>query len=411
MVSFVCNEEKTTIPEYHVTRKATSLFAQIIHQLIDLPTFERIVRKHQGEKHSKGFRCWEQLVAMLFLHFSAVTSLREIVGGLRTTAGKVLHLRLKRVHGHTTLAYANEHRPWEIYQDLFFATLNRCQSTLRTGHKFRFKNKLISMDSTTISLCLNLFPWAKFRQKKGGVKVHCLLDHDGYFPEFAFVTDGKKSDSRTARMILGQVHRLPPGSIIVFDRAYVDFTLFNTLAADNVFFVTRLKEGMNWRVIHHREPPKNRGILRDDEIVFEGQAASRLGQQTFRLVSILVEETGEEMTFLTNNFALGATTIAKIYRNRWNIEIFFKTLKQHLKIKTFVGESENALKIQIWTAMISVLGMKYLKALSTYGWSLSNLVAFLRLNLFTYRDLTAWLNNPISEPAWVPDMQISMVFS
>ena len=393
-----------------MTHKTTSLFAQIIHHLIDLPTFERIVRRHQGEKHSKGFSCWDQLVAMLFLHFSAVTSLREIVGGLRTAAGKVSHLRLKKVHGHSTLAYANEHRPWEIYQDLFFATLERCRSTLRTGQRLRFKNKLISMDSTTISLCLSLFQWAKFRQTKGGVKVHCLLDHDGYFPEFAHITEAKKSDSKIARLILSQLHRLPPASIIVFDRAYVDFTLFKNLSDDNVFFVTRLKEGMNWRVIRHREVPKNRGILRDDEIVFEGQAAAVLGQQTFRIVSILVEQTGEEMTFLTNNFSFGATTIAKIYKDRWNIEIFFKTLKQHLKVKTFVGETENALKIQIWTAMIAVLGMKYMKALSTYGWSLSNLVAFLRLNLFTYRDLLAWLNNPIAEPAWEPDMQISFDF-
>lgn len=394
-----------------MTHKTTSLFAQIIHRMIDLPTFERIVATHGGEKHSKGFRCWDQLVAMLFLQLSGVTSLREIVGGLKSVAGKVLHLRLKKVHGHTTLAYANEHRPWEIYRDLFFTVLSRSQQTLRLGHSFRFKNKLVSMDSTLISLCLSLFPWAKYRQKKGGVKVHCLLDHDGYFPEFAHITDGKASDSRIARLVLLKLHRLSAGSIIVFDRAYVDFKLFAGLCADGVFFVTRLKEGMNWRVERHRPLPANRNIVRDDEIVFEGQAAIKdLGQQIFRIVEIIDEETGETMTFLTNNLDFGATTISKIYKDRWQIEIFFKTLKQHLKIKTFVGVSENALRIQIWTALITGLAMKYLKAISGFNWSLSNLVAFVRLNLFTYRDLVAWLNNPFVEPLWEPSMQVELVF-
>jgi hypothetical protein len=393
-----------------VTHKTTSLFAQIIHHLIDLPTFERIIRAHRGEKHSKGFRCWDQFVAMLFLQLSGVTSLREIVGGLKSVAGKVSHLRLNKVHGHTTLAYANEHRPWEIYRDLFFSVLTRSQQTLRVGTSFRFKNKLLSMDSSLVSLCLSLFPWARYRQKKGGVKVHCLLDHDGYFPEFAHITDGKTSDSRIARLVLLKLHRLSAGSIIVFDRAYVDFKLFVGLCADSVFFVTRLKEGMNWRVIRHHPLPQHRNIVRDDEIAFEGVAAKVLGQLTFRIVAIYDETTGETMTFLTNNFNLGSTTIARIYKDRWQIEIFFKTLKQHLKIKTFVGVSENALHIQIWTAMIAVLAMKYLKALSTFGWSLSNLVAFLRLNLFTYRDLLAWLNQPFAEPPWEPSMQLAFEF-
>lgn len=223
----------------------------------------RIVRRHHGNKGSKGLRCADQLIAMLFLHLGKVTSLREIRDGLRSVAGKVLHLGMQKIPGHSTLAYSNAHRSWEMYRDLFFATLDRCRSTLTGGKRFRFKNRLLSMDATFIDLCLELFPWAHYRQTKGAVKIHMLLDHDGYFPVFADITDGKRHDSHAARQALSDPELLPADSIVVFDRGYLDFRLFAQLTSRGVFFVTRLKEGMNWRVVEHRAVPKNSGIMHD----------------------------------------------------------------------------------------------------------------------------------------------------
>lgn len=345
---------------------------------------------------------------MLFLHLSKVTSLREITYGLRSAAGRVAHLGMGKIPGHSTLAYANEHRPWQIYQELFFAVLARCQNGLRGRKQFRFKNRLLSMDATFIELCLSLYPWAKFRQTKGAVKVHMLYDHDGYFPVFAHITDGKRGDAPVARHVLADPELLPSGSIIVFDRAYLDFRLFRLLQQRSVWFVTRLKEGMNWIVTAERPAPQNRNILRDVDLTFCSATSKRLGQQALRMVESIDPETGKTIQILTNNWALGASTIARIYKDRWQIEIFFKTLKQHLKIKTFVGTSENALLIQIWTALIGVLAFKVLKAMAQYSWSMSNLVAMVRLNLFTYRDMQQWLDHPFSEPPWEPDRQIPL---
>lgn len=391
-----------------MTHKATSLFSQIITTIIDAREFRSIVRAHHGDKHSKGLRCRDQLVAMLFLHLSKVTSLREIGHGLRTVAGKIAHLGMMKVPGHSTLAYANAHRPAEMYRELFFAILARCQSLLHGRKPFRFKNRLVSMDATFIQLCLSLFPWAQYQQTKGAVKLHMLYDHDGYFPAFAHITNGKGADAPVARQILSRPDVLSEGSIVVFDRAYVDFALFATLISRGVFFVTRLKEGMNWIVAEQRGVPKQGGILRDDLIAFQGKKAALLGQHLLRLVEYEDPATGERYRYLTNHLTFGPTTIARIYKERWQIEVFFKTLKQHLKIKTFVGTSENALLIQIWTALITVLALKLLKKLSTFGWSLSNLVTLVRLTLFSYRDLSAWLDHPFSEPPWEPDIQLDL---
>ena len=391
-----------------MTRKASSLFSQIITLIIDAGEFRRLVRDHHGDKHSKGLHCRDQFIAMLFLHLSKVTSLREIAHGLRTVAGKIAHLGMTKVPGHSTLAYANAHRPAEMYRSLFFAVLDRCHSLLRGGKPFRFKNKLLSMDATSIQLCLSLFPWAQYRQTKGAVKLHMLLDHDGYFPAFAHITDGKRGDAPVAHHMLTNPELLPAGSIVVFDRAYVDFALFASLSKGDVFFVTRLKEGMNWVVREHRSVPQRGSILRDDLIEFQGQNAEHLGQHLLRLVEYQDPASGECYRYLTNQLTFGPTTIARIYKDRWQIEIFFKTLKQHLKIKTFVGTTENALLIQIWTALIAVLALKLLKKLSTYGWSMSNLVAMVRLTLFSYRDMRSWLDHPFSEPPWEPDIQLDL---
>jgi hypothetical protein len=387
--------------------KGTSLFAQIV-SVVDRAGFQRIVSKHRADKHSKGFSCWDQCVSMLYCHLAQATSLREICGGLATVTGKIVHLGLHRAPKRSTLSYANEHRSFEIYVDLFHLLHGLCAAAWRGKRKFRFKNKLFSMDATTIDLCLSLFPWAKFRQTKGAVKVHLLLDHDGYLPVFAHITEGKRHEVRVARH-WAETSIFPEGSIVVCDRGYNDFELFRRWHDQGVWFVTRMKDNTRYDVIK-RNPVRKGGSIRSDEwVVLTGQKAIGMPLPDFRRIVVWDEDNQREIVLLTNHLDFAASTVAKIYKDRWQIEIFFKTIKQHLKIKTFVGTSANALKVQIWTALCAILLLKYLKFLSTFGWSLSNLIAFLRVNLFTYRDLQAWLNNPFETPPCPPQtMQLAL---
>lgn len=257
----------------------------------------------------------------------------------------------------------------------------------------RFKNKLFSLDATVIELCASLFDWARFRQTKGAVKLHLLLDHDGYLPVFAHVTDGKVHEVKVARAM-----NFPSGSIVVIDKEYVDYGLFWKWTRKGVFFVTRQKDNARYCVVRGRPIPVNRNILRDQLIEFEGFYAKQSYPEQLRRLEVWDEENKRTIVLLTNHLSFGVTTIAAIYRDRWQIEIFFKIIKQNLRIKTFVGTSKNALLIQIWTALIAVLILKYLKHRASFSWSLSNLVAMLRYNLFTYRDLWGWINNPFEPP-------------
>jgi len=297
----------------------------------------------------------------------------------------------------STLSYANAHRPWEMYQDLFYQTLDICRASGTKKHKFRFKNKLLSLDSSTISLCLSLFPWAKFRRTKGAVKLHLLLDHDGYLPTYAYISNGKKHDVTVARKV-----PLSPYSIVTMDRGYNDYLLFAHWTENNIFFVTRLKDNASYTVVEERGVPKNRNILADQLIQFNGHYAQKKCPHILRKVVVWDDENDREIVLLTNHMEFGATTISAIYKDRWQIELFFKALKQNLKVKTFVGTSENALYIQIWTALIAILLLKYLQFKSKLNWSLSNLVAFLRWNLFTHRDLWKWLDTPYDTPPLEP---------
>jgi len=293
---------------------------------------------------------------MLFCQLAQAKSLREISDGLAVTCGKLSHLGLSAAPAKSTLAYANAHRPWQLYQDTFFHLLDFCRhDSPGKKRKFRFKNKLLSLDSTTIDLCLSLFPWANFRQTKGAVKLHLLLDHDGYLPDFAVVTDGKASDVITARCFT-----LPTGSIVAVDRGYYDFNLFWQWNESGVFFVTRLKDNAAYKVVKHHPVPQRGNVLFDQTIRFISRQTSLKYPKELRRVVVWDKENGRKIELLTNHLHFGATTIGAIYRDRWEIELFFKVLKQHLKIKTFVGTSPNALKTQIWTALIAVLLPKYL---------------------------------------------------
>jgi hypothetical protein len=369
----------------------SSIFSQLL-QLFPRVEFQHLVAVTQSERYAKGFTCWGQFVAMLFCQLGRAHSLREISGGLRSCEGKLKHLGIT-APSHSSLSYANEHRPWELYQQVFLQLFEQCRVQVIGKRTFRFKNKLISMDSTTIDLCLEIFDWAKFRQTKGAIKLHLLLDHDGYLPSFAVITEGNVSDIKVAR----QFH-FDPGTIVVDDRGYNDYSLFGRWTAQGVYVVTRMKDNALYEVVGQREVPRNSHILKDEMIELRGPKAIEKCPYPLRRIEVYDPETEEVLVLLTNNLKLGATTIAAIYKERWQIEIFFKALKQNLKIKTFVGTSANAVKIQIWTALIAMLILRFLQLRSQFNWSLSNLVALLRMNLFTHRDLWAWLNKPYETP-------------
>ena len=318
--------------------------------------------------------------------------------------GKLKHLGIGKAPNKSTLAYANEHRPWEVYQTVFEQLLEKCYSAAQGKKKFRFKNKLLSLDSTSIDLCASIFDWAKYKRTKGAVKVHLLLDNEGCLPCFACLTDGKSHDITAARDIHFQ-----PGTIVVMDKGYVDYDWWKQLSQQGVYFVTRLKKDLQWKVLESRPVPQNSSILRDQ--IIEIRPYRRDYTLKLRVVTKWDAEKQEEIQFLTNHLEFGTTTIARIYRERWQIEIFFKSLKQLLRVKTFVGTSANALKTQIWTALIAMLILKYLKLRSSFGWSLSNLVALLRQQLFVYRDLYQWIDDPFQAPpvlAGVHDGQLTL---
>ena len=369
----------------------SSIFGQIL-KLFPRSEFESAVRETGSERGAKGFTCWSQFVAMLFCQLGQAHSLREICGGLSSCFGKLIHLGIASVPTRSTLSYANAHRPWQLYQHVFWQILGKCRA-VSPKHKFRFRNKLYSLDATFLELCASLFDWATYRQTKGAVKLHLLLDHDGYLPVFAHVTEGNVHEINVAKTLV-----FPKGSIVAMDKGYADYSLFQRWTTQGVYFVTRLKDNADFKVIEERIVPTNRNILRDQIIRFDGYTAQKNCPCELRRIEVWDGEQERLIVLLTNHLTFGSTTVAAVYKDRWQIEIFFKTIKQNLRIKTFVGTSPNALLIQIWTALIAVLVLKYLKFRSRFGWSLSNLVAMLRYNLFSYRDLWTWLDNPYVPP-------------
>jgi len=347
---------------------------------------------------------------MLFCQLGRADSLREICNGLGCCLGRLVHVGILKAPCRSTLSYANEHRPAALFEELFFTALARFREQQGLGtrqHKFRFKNKLLSLDSTTISLCLAWFPWAKFRRAKGGVKAHVLLDHDDYLPAYVLLTEAKRSDVKLADSFV-----LNPGSIVAMDRGYNDYALFGRWSMAGVFLVTRLKENASFEVAEECEIPQNRNIRADQLIRLSGPKAQADCPGLLRRIAVWDADNERAIVLLTNLLAFGSTTIAAIYQERWQIELFFKALKQNLTVKTFVGTSENALPVQIWTALIALLLLKWLHHLSKANWSLSNLASMLRLNLFTYRELNHWLDNPMGTPPLIPAVeQLTLAFA
>jgi hypothetical protein len=371
--------------------RSHSLFGQIL-SLISRMEFARHVKELKAERYAKGFRAWDQLVSMLFCQLAQAKSLREISSGLRSCLGKLNHLGMESAPPRSTLSYANGHRPWELFQRVFEDLLVTCQH-IAPQHRFRFRNPLCSLDATVIDLCQSMFDWAKYVKTKGAIKLHLLLDHDGHLPSWALLTEGKVHEVRVARLL-----RLAPGSIVVMDRGYNDYGLFEAWDDQGVWFVTRMKSNARYRVMADwTATAKGKNIRAEQLIRLEG-----MDREPRRIV-VWDAEKQEEIVFLTNHMEFAASTIAAIYKQRWQIELFFKALKQNLKIKTLVGTSANAVHIQVWTALIAILLLKYLQFKSRLGWALSNLVTLVRWNLLTYRDLGRWIDDPYETPPAEPD--------
>lgn len=383
-----------------------SAFCSVFSQLLKLfprPEFEQMVRETKAERHARGFTSWDQFTAMLFCQLGGAHSLAEICHGLRSVEGKLNHLGIDNPPKKSTLAYANAHRPWELYERIFHQLLARCQQ-VAPKHRLRFKNPLLSIDATVIELCATVFDWARYKKTKGAVKLHMILDHSGLLPSFCLIEEARKYDVVVAREL-----DFTPGTVLVFDRGYNDFTWFRSLTERSIVFVTRLKRGTLYEVVEERPVPQRGGVTRDAVVRLKNRRLKG-DAPLFRIVEYRARD-GRNYEFLTNNLLFGPTTIAAIYEQRWQIECFFKALKQNLRIKTFVGTSANALRTQIWTALIAMLVLRFLKLQSTFGWALSHLVAMLRFNLFTYRDLWIWLNNPLEPPPRPPDVQLSLTWT
>jgi len=314
--------------------RVCSIFSQILQHIPRL-SFESKVREHKAERHARGFSSWTQLISMLFCQLGHAQSLREITGGLAACEGKLRHLGVSEPPKRSTLAYANEHRPWELYRSTFYDLLEHCQrAAAGQKRKFRFKHKLLSIDSTTIGLSLSMFDWALYKRSKGAVKLHLVLDHDGYLPRYAVISDGKEADIHAAKKM-----SFAPGTMLVFDRGYADYEWWLSLTRQRIFFVTRLKDNADYQVVETRAVPEKGNVLKD-EVIFLFKLAAQ-GEDCFlRRIEVWGEEKQEVMVFVTNHLTLAASTIAKIYKERWEIELFFKALKQSLKVKTFVDQRE-----------------------------------------------------------------------
>jgi len=362
-------------------------------QVFPRTEFHQEVKATKAERHARGFASWDHFVAMLFCQLADAQSLREIIGGLSSCEGRLEQLGMK-VPKRSTLAYANAHRPWELFQNVFYRMSERCRTELGYKTKFRFKNRLLSIDSSVVTLCSQMFSWATWSRQKGAVKLHLTLDHAGYLPEAMVITTGKYSEQTVARR-----RRYARGTILVMDRGFVDFRWFRQLNESGVWFMTRMKKDTAYRVLESH--PIGKGLVSDERIQLTGKKSGKRYPEVLRLVTIDTAE-GEQLQFLTNHMSLSASTIADVYKDRWQIEIFFKLIKQNLRIKSFVGISANAVWTQIWTALIAMLLIRFLQLKARFGWSFSNLVYFLRMNLLVYRDLWDWLNEPFTAPPAEP---------
>lgn len=380
-----------------------TVFAQILN-IVPRHEFESLAKRHHAGRSFRTASRWSQFVAMTMAQLSGRFSLRDIVDNMKAQSHRLYHLGCTSVT-RTTLARINENKPHQLYEALFYKLLTRCLSKPQS-HDFRFKNPLYSLDSTTIDLCLSLFPWADFRSTKGAVKLHVGLNHAGYLPEFSCVTDGKTHD-----VVVGRQISFTKGSIIAVDRAYTDYDWFNTLNAKGIYFVSRQKVNARYRVLQRHSVNKSQGITSDQIIEYTGYYAQQNYSGQMRRIGYRDAETGKRYVFITNHLNLSAKTIADIYKARWQIEIFFKFIKQNLKIKSFVGTSKNAVMTQIWIALCTYLMVMYLKFIHQLTRSAQQIIRILQINLFDKRELLPLLRGDPINRHLVDERQTSFLKS
>ena len=383
-----------------------SLFSQIISKL-DRAKFNKLVKSHDSNKHQKGFDSWSHLVSMLFCQFAKSQSVRDISNGLRSATGNLSHLGMSKAPAKSTVSYQNKNRSWELFRDYYYVLLESLgQQAQMKRTKFKIRSKIFLLDATTISLCLSLFDWAKYKTKKGAVKMHTLLDYDGHLPAYVNITDGKTADNKGAYDI-----PLLKGSVIVADRFYNDFALLNVWDSTGVYFVIRHKDNIKFKIIKELDLPQDKHpeLLKDEIIELTGTKTKEKYPKRLRRVALWDEKNQQTIEVITNQTTWTANTITELYKARWEVEIFFRDIKQQLHIKSFIGTSQNAVMIQIWTALITILILKALKTQAKHPWYLSNLVAFIRLNLFVKVELHKWLDNPFQNGQPPPNESIQGV--
>jgi len=355
--------------------KHNTIFGQML-DLISRSRFEKLVKEYKTEHGAKGLRSWTQFVTMLFSQISSQHGLRSIEQSMNNQRNNWYHLGITNANREikrSTLAYANTHRDSNLFKALFENLVTEAQSVKNT-HGFRFKNPLYSIDSTTIDLCLKLFPWADFRKGKSGIKLTVKLDHQGKIPCFAVMSNARKHD-------VNQLYEVPyeSGDVLVFDRGYTDYAYFSMLCAKKTWFVTRLRSNAVYKRVGKRPVKESINILSDYEIIIPSLSK----ELTFRKIIVRDPETKKKVTLLTNNLQWSAATIASVYKDRWQIELFFKAIKQNLKIKRFYGNSRNAVMTQIWIALITYLLFYLLKAKFKHlEMSFTNFISVSKIMLF-----------------------------
>jgi len=322
------------------------IFSQVM-DFIPIHIFRRCVTRYRGNSNVKSFTCLDQFLCMAFAQITYRESLRDIEACLRAQSHKVFHMGIRGKVSRSTLADANEERDWRIYADLAITLIGTARN-LYQKEKFLedLDETVYAFDSTTIDLCLSLFPWAKFRQHKGAIKLHTLLDLRGNIPTFIYISDGKLHDVNTLDIL-----PVEAGAYYVMDRGYVDFERLNIMALASAFFVIRAKSNFKFHRIYSQPVDRTTGLICDQTIMVAGNQSSKDYPDKLRRIKYYDEETNKTLVFLTNNFTLQALTITKLYKCRWQVELFFKWIKQNLRIKTFYGTSENAVYTQIWIAI------------------------------------------------------------
>jgi hypothetical protein len=383
-----------------------SLFSQIVSKF-DRLKFNALVKEGAYDKFNKGMNSWTHFISSHFCQLSKSNSLRDISNGLRSATGNLNHLGINKAPSKSSISYQNKKRSWKLFRDYYYIMLEKLSAQAQFKQvKFRIKSKIYLLDSSTIPLCLSLFDWAKYKTAKGAIKLHTLLDYDGNLPSYIHITDGKVGDNKGA-VDIPLVRR----SVIVADRYYFDSSMLNKWDSNEVFFVVRMKENIQFTSIRELDLPDDRHqhILKDELIEFTGKQPRQSYPKRLRRVAVYDAKNDTTIELITNQLSWTANTISELYKSRWQIEIFFKEIKQLLKIKSFIGTSENAVMIQVWTAMITILMLKFLKAMAKYGWHLSNLVSFLRLNLFVKIGLQKWLDDPFENDVGKPKVnQLSL---